>query len=251
VAAPTRPGAGEFEDIAPYYDELMSRVPYRHWVDYVERLVGLVQVPTHRVLDLACGTGRVGSELRRRGYRVVGADLSFPMTQLCARREPPLPAAVMDAAALGLRPASLDLVVCLYDSLNYVLDPRGLQECFRRVREALAPGGRFIFDLNTPRALRIGLFTQHDLDPAARMNYRWEAHWDEARQLCRVDMWFLWRGAGGPQEFEEVHYERAYEQQQVLTWLNEAGFATVRSYDAYTLNPVGPLSERMFFVAQA
>ena len=48
---------------------------------------------TPRVLDLACGTGRVGSELLRRGYDVIGADLSEKMVRHCRERVPPLPAA--------------------------------------------------------------------------------------------------------------------------------------------------------------
>lgn len=245
-----KPGHGEFDQVAPYYDLLMSSVPYRHWVNYVEQLIALAGAPVRRVLDLACGTGKVGSEMLRRGYEVVGADLSEQMVRLCARQEPPLPAVVMDATALGLRANCFDLVVCLYDSLNYILDPEGLRQGFRRVQEALQPGGLFIFDLNTPRALRIGLFTQSNLRRRSPMQYQWEAHWSEAERLCRVDMWFYWQGEGGPLEFEETHYQRAYEEPEVRSWLREAGFAGVQSYDAYTLNPVRLLSDRMFFVVQ-
>ncbi len=240
--------------MAACYDALMARVPYRRWVDYVERLVetrrargvSLPHLELGQVLDLACGTGKVGSELRRRGYNVVGVDLSEPMARQCAGQEPPLSVAVMDATRLGLRPQFLNLVVCLYDSLNYILEPEGLQECFRRVQEALAPGGLFIFDLNTTRALREGLFTQCDLSPFSPVQYRWEAHWDAARKVCRVEMWFRCRG----EEFTEIHYERAYEEPEVRAWLKQSGFSYVRSYDAYTLYPVGPMAERMFFVAE-
>ena len=247
---PTRPGQGEFGEVAPYYDALMLGVPYTMWVDYVERLIALAGARVRRVLDLACGTGQVGAELAARGYEVVGADLSFPMARQCLQRRPPLPVAVMDATRLGLRAESLDLVVCLYDSLNYVLDPAGLQECFARVAEALRPGGLFIFDLNTTRALSANLFTQQDLHPLRPLHYRWRAHWDPATRLCRVDMWFRWRGAGAPREFEETHYERAYEPEEVRRWLQAAGFAPVRSFGAYTLLPILPRSDRMYFLAQ-
>ena len=101
--------------------------------------------------------------MARRGYQVVGVDLSEPMTRCCCEQDPPLPAAVMDARRLGLAPGRLDLVVSLYDSLNYIVEPGGLQACFEGVNSALRPGGLFIFDLNTERALRIGLFTQNNV----------------------------------------------------------------------------------------
>jgi SAM-dependent methyltransferase len=245
-----RPGQGEFEAVAPYYDALMAGVPYSRWVDYVERLLAVYETPVGRALDLACGTGQVGAELLRRGYHAVGADLSEPMARACAGQNPPLRAAVMDAAHLGLRPASLDLVVCLFDSLNYLLEPESLRRCFADVQEALAPGKLLIFDLNTPRALKVGLFTQNNLASSALLQYRWEAHWEAARKLCRVDMWFRWRGEGEPREFVETHYQRAYEEAEVARWLREAGFARVDSYEAYSLRPVGTMTDRMFFVAQ-
>ena len=245
-----RPGRGEFEAVAPYYDALMTGVPYFRWVDYVERLLAAYNTPAHQVLDLACGTGQVGVEMIRRGYRAVGLDLSEPMMRLCARQKPPLPAVVMDAGRLGLAPESLDLVVCLFDSLNYILDPEALRRCFAQVHRALRPGKPFIFDLNTPRALKIGLFTQDNLRSTSLLHYRWESSWDAARRLCRVDMWFQWRGEGGPAEFQETHYQRAYEEEEVLGWLRDAGFAGADAFEAYTLRPVGPLTDRMFLVGK-
>ena len=245
-----QPGHYEFEEVAPYYDTLMASVPYGRWVDYVERLLAIYHSPALRVLDLACGTGQVGVELRRRGYSALGADLSEPMVRACARQLPPLPAVVMDATRLGLQPACLDLVVCLFDSLNYILDPEGLRRCFAEVHRALRPGKLFIFDMNTPRALKIGLFSQKDLSATAALQYRWEAHWDGARQLCRVDMWFRWQGSGEPREFHETHYQHAYEEAEVRAWLTEAGFTLVESFEAYTFRPVTPLTDRMYFVAQ-
>ena len=245
-----QPGRHEFEAVAPYYDTLMSSVPYGRWVDYVERLLAVYHSPALRVLDLACGTGQVGVEMLRRGYQALGADLSEPMVRACARQKPPLAAAVMDAAHLGLRAGSLDLVVCLFDSLNYVLDPEGLRRCFAEVHRALKPGKLFIFDLNTPRALKIGLFSQKDLSASAVLQYRWEAHWDAGRKLCRVDMWFRWQGGGEPQEFQETHYQRAYEEPEIVAWLTEAGFTRVESFEAYTFRSVTPLTDRMYLIAQ-
>jgi hypothetical protein len=63
-------------------------------------------------------------------------------------------------------------------------------------------------------------------------------------------MWFRGRAEGKPEEFTETHYERAYGETEVKRWLQEAGFSYARSYEAYTLSPVGARAERMFFVAQ-
>ena len=246
----SRPGLDEFGPVAPYYDYLMRTVAYHRWVDYVEELLDRHQAEPRHVLDLACGTGKVGSEMLQRGYAAVGVDLSEPMARRCRRQRPPLPTAVMDARQLGLAPASLDLVVSLYDSLNYILQPAGLQSCFAGVSSGLRAKGLFIFDLNTARALRIGLFTQSNLNTDDSLQYSWKSSWDESTNICRVDMWFKSHGADGPLEFTETHYERAYEEAEVRAMLAAAGLGTVTVYNAYTFAPPSPYSDRVYYVAR-
>ena len=249
-APDARPGHTEFGPIAPFYDDLMQGVPYRQWVDYIERIVERHPCTPERVLDLACGTGQVGCEMLRRGYDVVGADLAEPMTRACSQQSPPMPAAVMDAARLGLRAECLDLVVSLYDSLNYILDPAGLQSCFERVYEALRPGGLFIFDLNTIRALRIGLFTQNNLGSDDPLQYAWTPEWDPQTRICTVTMWFNWRGDDEPRQFTEMHYQRGYKTREVQEMLRSAGFAKTDVYHAYTFRRPTRWSDRVFHVAE-
>lgn len=237
--------------MADFYDHLMRGVPYDEWVDYVEALVDRWNAHPRRVLDLACGTGQVGAELLRRGYEVWGADLSEPMVRHCARREPPLPAVVCDARALALGDGSFDLVVSLYDSLNYILELEGFRAAMREGCRVLRPGGLFIFDLNTTRALSTEMFTQVSLYGPDPLQYNWKANWDQKQHLCRVDMWFGWKHPDGRlQEFEEVHWQRAYSNAEVSAALREAGFTSWRAYNAYHYTPPTPWSDRVFYVAR-
>lgn len=245
----SQPGRGEFDGVAEYYDHLMKHVPYRGWVDYVEDLQRRWAPLPGRVLDLACGTGKVGSEMLRRGYKVVGADLSEPMVRQCGQQDPPLPAIVADARALGFTGESFDLIVCLYDSLNYILEPEGFSAAMAEAYRTLRPGGLFIFDLNTARALSTGMFTQSDMTGPDPLHYDWQAHWDPKTHLCQVDMWFGYRDGDGVHEFTETHFQRAYSHHEVTGALKEAGFRKFRAYDGYRFTPMTPWSDRAFYVA--
>lgn len=248
---PTSPGHGEFDGVADFYDHLMRCVPYDEWVDYVESLVDRWRGQPRQVLDLACGTGQVGAEMLRRDYEVWGADLSEPMVRHCARRLPPLPAVVCDARSLALRSESFDLVVSLYDSLNYILELEGLQAAIREAYRVLRRGGLLVFDLNTIRALSTEMFSQASLSGPDPLQYHWKAHWEAAERLCRVDMWFGWRHQDGRvQEFEEVHYQKAYTTQEVTAALDAAGFRRHRAYQAYRFTPLTPWSDRAYYVAR-
>lgn len=77
-----------YDDWAPHYDATLE-----HFGRYLSpaRITGLVQKhrpePSARVLDVACGTGRVGAELAARGYsNLTGIDLSAGMLAKAAAR---------------------------------------------------------------------------------------------------------------------------------------------------------------------
>lgn len=242
------PSADAFELIGAYYDRLMRGVPYTDWVDYVEKLLDRFDAQPHVVLDLACGTGKVGAEMARRGYRAFGVDLSEGMARI-AVEQGRLPAAVQDARALGLRGEAFDLVVSLYDSLNYVLEPEGLLNCFQDVRHCLKGDGVFIFDLNTIRALALDLFTQNNLRSREPLLYSWKSRWDPDARVCTVDMWFKWRGGGPEREFAEVHRQRGYDDDEVRGLLQAADLKLYAVYNAYTFDPPNALSTRVFYIA--
>ena len=243
-----------FTLIAPYYDELMHNVPYDFWVRYVQEIIERYRLRVKSVLDLACGTGNVAMRLAQMGYEVWGVDISAPMIAEAKRKaqEAGLDVyyEVQDAAQLQL-PTQFDLVLSLFDSLNYILSPEKLQEAFRRVYAHLRSGGAFIFDVNTEYALREGLFDQDNLGSRRRLLYRWKSRYDEETRTCTVEMEFCLRNEAGEvvQHFVEVHRQRAYGLDELHTMLRNAGFDYARAFHAYTLRPPNATTDRAFFVA--
>jgi ubiquinone/menaquinone biosynthesis C-methylase UbiE len=75
------------EGEVPLYDALSD--DYDRFVNWGNRLtyempfIGRIlhKADARRVLDVACGTGMHAIELARRGYKVVGMDLSAPMIE--------------------------------------------------------------------------------------------------------------------------------------------------------------------------
>jgi len=111
--------------------------------------------PGARVLDLACGTGRITLVLARKGFDAVGLDYSKPFLRQARAeaRKSRLDGRVsfirgdMRRASAHVGRAGFDLAVSLYNSFGYFArrgdDSRVLREAFR----ALKPGGAFV--LNT------------------------------------------------------------------------------------------------------
>jgi SAM-dependent methyltransferase len=118
----------------------------------------LLPPPERRTLDLGCGEGRVGAELERRGYTVVGVDSSPGMVALARERHE---AHVADAAALPFEDASFDLVVAYMSLMNLDDLDGGVREAGR----VLEPGGRLCAALIHP-VDGAGRFVSNDPDAA-------------------------------------------------------------------------------------
>ncbi|MCX7778304.1 MAG: class I SAM-dependent methyltransferase, partial [Armatimonadetes bacterium] len=187
--------------------------------------------------------------------QVVGVDKSEAMIKEALRKVEMQPWLnvefyCQDVSEL-LLPFQFDLAVCLFDSLNYITEPNALKRAFKATLHALRAGGYFIFDMNSEYALRANLFTQDNLDTDARLKYFWVSAYDHERRLCKVDMYFqVQRDDGTFLRFKEVHYQRAYSIDEVVSYLTDAGFNCLYVFDAYTFNPPGRRSARIYYVAQ-
>lgn len=247
----------QFQDLAPYYDELMEVVPYDFWAEYVLMLFDFVGCRPQTLLDCACGTGNLSFELARLGLQVTGIDLSYPMIlegkKKAAQIQPPLPVEFFqgDLTAFDLE-LSFDAATCLYDSLNYILWVNDLQNAFSCVRKHLKPGGIFIFDLNSEWAFEANLFTQKSTSPKKSLHYEWHARFDQANRICTVTMNFEKHNDFQNEViFREVHQERAHSLEEIEFIVNATGWQMIHIFDAYTLNRPHRRSERWFFVIQA
>ena len=241
-----------FALIAPHYDALMSTVPYDLWVQYVTQLAsraGRPLRPDTAVLDLATGTGSVAIEFAALGCRVTGIDCSEPMLvqarRKAAERGLDIPFLCHDLADFDL-PPEFDCAVCLYDSLNYILDPDRLKQAFAHTRAALRPAGLVIFDVNTVHALEAELFTQQSR-PGASVEYRWRSRYNPKTRVSHIKMDF--RVHGTRQRISSTHYQRAYTDDEFRSFLAAAGFDSVTTYDAYRFVSPDPKSDRVFYVA--
>ncbi len=117
-----------------------------------------------RVLDIACGTGRITFPLLTAGwaddssFRIVGLDHSPPLLaraeEIKATLDPSLAPAIHfvegDMRDFD-RGEQFDLIFVGFNSLCYIHTPEDHRTCLRAIRRHLAPGGHFAIDLVVPQ----------------------------------------------------------------------------------------------------
>jgi ubiquinone/menaquinone biosynthesis C-methylase UbiE len=218
----------------------MADGSYRKRADFLERLFRKSRIPVHTVLDLACGTGTIACLLAQRGYQVTATDGSEEMlTQAMAKaalvENPPL--FVLQSMPKLRLPEPVDAVVSTLDSLNYLTREKDIRETFCRVYRCLKPGGQFIFDVNTPYKLR--RMDGHLYMDETEDNFCvWRTFFSERVQVCtyQVDLFHQRSDGAWDRDFEE-HRERAWAEEQLRTFLSEAGFDKITVTGDLTTRP--------------
>lgn len=250
--------ARQYGDVAAIYDALMAGVPHSAWLTRIERAARVRGKNPLSALEVACGTGIVSQLLARRGYRpVVGVDIAPAMIAIARTKAeaagPPVSSVrfeVQDATRLDLGGHTFDLVVSLFDSLNYIVEPSDLRTAFVRIFAHTAPGGLFAFDLNSLYALSHDLFTQASF--VGPLRHSWRSTWDRETRLCRVDMAFAVTDeeTGEVREFQEIHVQRAYTTTEIRQFVSEAGFTDLEVFGNYGERGPSPNSDRLLFVCE-
>jgi SAM-dependent methyltransferase len=151
ILSDASPALDAYESLAAHYDLFTAGYDHRRWIGALDRLARDHGLSGRRVLDLGCGTGRALGPLLERGYAVVGCDLSPAMIAVAGGRHPGVELHVADMRRLpDLGP--FDLVLCLDDAVNYLLDEQELGDALHSIRAVLGESGLLIFDVNTSLA---------------------------------------------------------------------------------------------------
>jgi len=105
-----------------------------------------------RLLEIACGSGRVAGPLASIGYDVIGLDISSEALRLAQAQAPGPKYVAMDQRDIAQMPWIFDGVIVLWNSIGFGTRAND-QETLRGVAQVLRPDGKFLIDLYHPEWL--------------------------------------------------------------------------------------------------
>ena len=238
-----------YEDFAQVYDIFMDDIPYRQWCERVTEVLAAHDIRDGLILDLGCGTGSMTELLAARGFDMIGIDLSGQMLDRALKKRE---ASGLDILYLQQDMRSFELygtvraVVCLCDSLNYLLEKEELLETFRLVNNYLDPGGLFLFDFNTVYKYETVIGDCVIAENREECSFIWENYYDGKEKLNEYDLTFFVREKNGLyRKFTETHLQRGYTLDEMRVLTEKAGLIWLEAHDADTCGPVTPESERI------
>ncbi|NQF12351.1 methyltransferase domain-containing protein [Brevibacillus sp. HB1.3] len=201
---------------------------------------------TGRVLDLCCGSGRHSRALARRGYEVVGVDLSPVLLQLAEEQNtyPQLSFARCDMRDI-LFHEEFDIVVNLFTSFGYFSTDEENANVIRNMAQALKTKGEVVIDfLNA--AYVIDNLVPHSTKEVSGMlikEERWVQDGFVKKRILISD-----ESSNEPREYMEQ--VRLFSAEQMIAMLTEAGFEKIQVFGNYLFEEyVAHESPRMIFYA--
>lgn len=155
-----------YSAIAGLYDRIMDHVNYGSWAEYISALFRRFHPGVQSVLEIACGTGSLALLLSTSGYSLTCTDLSPEMLKMASNkfRKAGRRARFVAGSMTALPFTAIDhpnvcnstrwgppfdAVLCIYDSINYLLEPSDFRRAAHQAASVAKKGGLFIFDVCT------------------------------------------------------------------------------------------------------
>jgi SAM-dependent methyltransferase len=225
--------------------EALERV--RREVDFIVKALDLPAGA--KVLDLCCGQGRHSLELARRGFQVVGVDLSEALLYAARKR----------AESEGLSVTFLhcdmreidfadefDAVINMFTSFGYLESEAEDEKVLGKVAQALKSGGKFLLDVvNRDRLVR---------DFQAREWHAADEGWLVLEERTfdhlsgRMETRWVCVARDGVR-YERLSSVRLYTASELRTMLERAGLKVTNLFGDYDGSPYSWDSQRLIVVA--
>ncbi|MCL2664989.1 MAG: class I SAM-dependent methyltransferase [Defluviitaleaceae bacterium] len=242
-----------YNKFAGLYDRLMEKNPYKAWASFIDKKLREIyprkikKMPV--VADIACGTGNMSLLLLKKGYDVIGLDISESMLaeakKKAVKRKKNILFVNQDMRELDLF-GTVDAFVCVFDGLNYLPGYNALSETLKRVSLFLNTGGIFIFDVLSEYSYENILAGNFFSQQYKGIEYRWKNHYDSALKQNRCEISFKTKY----ESFSEVHIQYAFSKEEIINLLSAAGFDRINVFDSYKSKQPGPDCVRLTYTAR-
>lgn len=268
-----------YTDFAAVYDIFMDDTPYQEWADFLAELIEkygiskrnqaadvsggsngnrkneILSSERNLVLDLGCGTGTLTELLYRKGYDMVGVDNSGDMLNVAFDKRERSGSEILylcqDMRQLDLY-STVGTVVCVCDSINYLLEDGDVEDTFTLVNNYLYPGGLFIFDFNTVYKYEQVIGDTTIAENREECSFIWENFYHEEERINEYDLTIFAKEADSSLfcRFTETHFQRGYTLVEMEDFVRKAGMEVVLVLDADTHKVPTDVSERIYVLAR-
>lgn len=212
-----------------------------------------------KILELACGTGRIAIPIALDGRDVTGLDISKEMLDV-AENKSKVKGISASWICDDMRDFSLeqtfDLIILAGNSLCHLLTIDDFEKCMATVKNHLAPNGKFIIDVFIPSFEilsrnpdeRFPFSEYQDAFSGEEVVVTSSARYDSATQINHVKTYYKYKSL---KEETGSLTMRMYFPQELLALIKYNGFTVEQSFGNYKMSPFDQNSSKQILVLKA
>ena len=252
VASAAERSVPPYRQFAQFYDHVMGDAVAPVIGRCFERSCRRYDLRFASAADIGSGTGTFLLHLAQLCDVLYGVDRSVEMLAQARRKLAGANVSFLQQDLRSLRlPQPVDLVTCMFDTLNYLTTTAGVQAALQRARENLCDGRSLLFDVITGageggRARRL---LQRVSLPGTLAIWRLQTDGSQYRS-CVEMLWRSPREPGSAQTWREVHQQKWYPLPWLCTVLDRCGFQVCGIHDVLSYEPASPRTWWAHFVAR-
>lgn len=238
-----------YAKLAWVYDYVMRHVDYKLWAAYVDRLLKKYGRSVIKVLDASCGTGSFLLEFYKPDFKLSGFDYTAEMVararQQAEKKGLSIPFWCGDMTEFAVKQPQ-DAIVCLYDSINYLLSIDNCRKFYQACFENLASDGLLIFDICTEWNSITNFQNYHDTEKLDSSSIVRKSYYDPEMRIHSNDFKLIF--AGEPFVYYEHHRQKIFYIDEIKASIPTAQFEILAVLDGFTEREGTEESERVHFV---
>ena len=237
-----------YENLSIVYDKLMD-VDYDAYKNIIDQ--ELEERENLLVLDLGCGSGEMLSTLKTYG-EVFAVDNSEQMLAIASGKVSNCNFFAMDLLEISSLGMKFDFILSAFDVFNYLSNFEDFKQGLKEVYSSLKEGGKFVFDIHTPKKVKDMLEKQVFGYEDDEISYLWFTYETENSLEVESELsFFLKENNGLYRKLEQFHSQRTYEIEEVFTEIQNIGFK-VKDYfcDFEKNNKNYDESDRIIFILE-
>jgi SAM-dependent methyltransferase len=243
--------------MSDFYDRLTSlyHLIYPSWDEAIDRQAGQIHAiiaerwgaEAKSIVDVSCGIGTQSLGLAKRGFHVIGSDLSRPAVERAkdeaARRSLAIDFSVCDMrAAFEHHARQFDVVISADNSITHLLTDDDLLQALKQIHACTRPGGGCLLTVRDydREARGTGLIKPYGVREEAGRRHVIFQVWDFVGNIYDMSMYFVVDDRESPQLVTHVMRTRynAAGTDHLLNLMRRAGFTAVERLDGRFYQPV-------------
>lgn len=240
----TKEWFGQWFD-SPYYHILYKHRDHQEARNFIDNLISYFQFnPEDQILDLACGKGRHAIYLNKKGYDVVGLDLSEKNVAYAKKFKNDRLQFYVHDMRFPWPEAQFNYTLNLFTSFGYFETPGENQQAVYAIADGIKKGGKLLIDFLNPYTV-INNLVPDETKVVNGIEFQIKKYVE--REYIVKDIRF--EDIGKSFHFQEK--VKAIRRVRFLEYFEKAKLNVVDLFGDYDLNPYfAESSERMIFVLQ-